>query len=546
MAAITPNSDLYLLKCPLEIDNTHQLNFANKNAQANYFLGLPKKLNIEDDTYTYIRHDSVIRVNAHIDTLLEYNYVMYRNDAYSNKWFYAFITDMEYLNDGCTAVTIKGDSWQNWQFDITFKRSFVEREHVNNDTFGIHTVPEDIQTGEYICNKMSSFEYTSRDYMICMQVTELPNDYDASSVTHKYYNRIINGCWVLGFPYNNTGVDRLNSVTRWYDANTKADAIVAMFIAPKAVISWNEVSVPLSGGDYVSINFPVDSNSATLMQRSVFENINTLDGYSPKNAKCYCYPYNFLTMSNNNGEVYTYNFEDFDGSASGGTNIYPTFEAYGTLSQGCSIKAIPINYKKGSTNIVSQWDCGVNGGKFPIVSWTSDYYLNWQAQNREYLVTSAGLDIASNIVGTLGAKALNPLDLVGSALNAFSTINEAVHQDKVAQAVPNQAKGNTATGDLNFSFGVDRFTFKQMCCRNEFIRIVDDYFSAFGYKVITYKVPNITGRANWNFVKLSEANIIGDIPQQDMDEIKGYFLKGITIWHNPNTFLDYTQNNNIV
>ena len=94
--AITPSSDLKLLKCPIEIDNKNQLTFASKTAQYNYFNGLTK---LEAENYTYLRQNNVIRYNAHIDTLLEYNYVMYRNTNYSNKWFYAYITHMEYRSN---------------------------------------------------------------------------------------------------------------------------------------------------------------------------------------------------------------------------------------------------------------------------------------------------------------------------------------------------------------------------------------------------------------------------------------------------------------
>ena len=68
----------------------------------------------------------------------------------------------------------------------------------------------------------------------------------------------------------------------------------------------------------------------------------------------------------------------------------------------------------------------------------------------------------------------------------------------------------------------------------------------FGYQVNSLKVPNITGRSNWNYVRCAQANIIGDVPQDDMNEIKKLFNTGITFWHNPSTYLDYSQNNTIV
>lgn len=149
--AIQPDTNIRLLKTPFEIDENNQLTFTNATAQETYFKSLPY---IEEEECYYQRKDNIIRFPAHIDSILEYNYVMYQNDNYSNKWFYAFITNMEYLNDNTTLITIDTDCFQTWQFDIIYKRSFVEREHVNNDTVGLHTIPEGLETGEYIIDSV--------------------------------------------------------------------------------------------------------------------------------------------------------------------------------------------------------------------------------------------------------------------------------------------------------------------------------------------------------------------------------------------------------
>nr|DAM57460.1 MAG TPA: Major tail protein [Caudoviricetes sp.] len=36
---------------------------------------------------------------------------------------------------------------------------------------------------------------------------------------------------------------------------------------------------------------------------------------------------------------------------------------------------------------------------------------------------------------------------------------------------------------------------------------------------------------------------MGDIPQGDLQVIKSIFDNGVTLWHNPQTFLDYSKNN---
>ena len=131
--AITPQTVLRLVKVPLEIDNKNQLTFSSTNTQFNYFDSLE---HIELDDSSYQRKDNTIRYPGHIDDLIGYNYCMYKNTGYSNKWFYAFIIDMRYMNDEMTLITIKTDVWQTWQFDISFEESFIEREMINviNDT----------------------------------------------------------------------------------------------------------------------------------------------------------------------------------------------------------------------------------------------------------------------------------------------------------------------------------------------------------------------------------------------------------------------------
>lgn len=128
MAVITPNSNIRLLKCPLSINNKNQLTFNSKQAQFDYFNSLEF---IEMNDSSYHRKDNAIRYDGLFDDLIGYNYCMYQNTNYSNKWFYAFITKMEYVNNSMTRIEIVTDVWQTWQFDIEFKESFIEREMIN-------------------------------------------------------------------------------------------------------------------------------------------------------------------------------------------------------------------------------------------------------------------------------------------------------------------------------------------------------------------------------------------------------------------------------
>lgn len=125
---IAPNSRIILLKVPISIDNKNQLTFENATKQFEYFYNLPKQ---ELEEATYQRKDNVIRYPWAFDNALRYNYVMYQNTSYSDKWFYAFITNLQYVNDNMTLISIETDCFQTWQFNIQYRKSFVEREMIN-------------------------------------------------------------------------------------------------------------------------------------------------------------------------------------------------------------------------------------------------------------------------------------------------------------------------------------------------------------------------------------------------------------------------------
>lgn len=537
MAVITPQSDVYLLKVPLEIDNTNQLTFANATAQFNYFTSLPK---LPVDNFTYQRKDGTIRFGANFDSLVHYNYVMYRNDAYSNKWFYAYIDGMEYLNDNVTAISISTDVWQTWQFDLNYKRTFVEREHVNDDTIGAHTLPENLEVGEYVRSANGvDYDYNG-EYWLAFQVTELISNMSDSNTGGRIYNGIYNGL-IMVLVDSYTTADALVAA---YDDAGKSDAIISCFYLPKRM---ETAPITNSGvvlhNQTVTIYFPRSRvTSANLGDLSIARP-TSLDGYVPKNNKMFTREFCYLYASNNAGTDLTYSFEDWRNS-NGVAQSAATFRVDGTISQGCSIRMYPESYYKAPptspTGYTKQaYGYGIVGGKLPICSWNSDYYTNWLTQNS----VNIGVDVANTLLGA--GSALLTGNVSGAASTLLSGIGGTVAKNYQASLVPDQAKGNVNSGDINFT-NRKEFTLIAMTVRSEYARICDEFLSMFGYKVNRVKTPNVTGRRNWNYVKTIGCYIEGDIPQGDLQQIKDMFDKGVTFWHNPATFMDYSQNNAII
>lgn len=546
MAIVTPQSDLVLLKCPLEVDQQNQLDFNNATAQYNYFNSLPK---FAVNDFTYQRKDGTVRFPAQIDDIRTYNYCMYRNDAYSNKWFYAFVSDAKYVNDNVTEIKLKTDVWQTWGFDIVWKPSFVEREHTNNDAVGENILDEGLNVGEYTVNDSSSAFYmnNNQNYYIAAMVTEtiLMNKVPSTRV----YGGIPQGCWILLLEASDPG--NVNNFVRAYDARGKADAIVSMYILPKSLVP--NVGVVISYDDkeygygFDATTLPTSTTGVTLSSHYWTRN-TSINGYVPKNNKLFCYPYNYLMISNNNGDDNVYHWEDF-------SSTHANFTMKGVPTQGCQIRLIPSNYKNVDVNDGYQW--ASTAMELPTVSWNSDFYLNWQAKNGLQSGFKATDKYASDYMAagqavSQDASIISPENVISGAAQTLSTFGQMfgsimseVKGGYSASITPDQTRG-TSTGDLTYSLGRNCFTAYKMSIKASQARMIDDYFSMFGYRTDRLKVPNTFGRRYWNFVKTRVANIEGEVPQDDINELKAIFNSGITIWHDPSKYLDYSQNNAIV
>ena len=148
------------------------------------------------EDFTYQRRDNIIRYPRAFELCEQYNYVMYKNPDFKDKYYYAYITDMKFVNPNMTEITIKTDVFQTWQFDFIYKKSFVEREHVQDDTIGKHTIPEGLETGEYITN---DYEYESRleSYAVMVTATK-PVDDNTPPLQPNLNQRVV---FINGNPY---------------------------------------------------------------------------------------------------------------------------------------------------------------------------------------------------------------------------------------------------------------------------------------------------------------------------------------------------------
>lgn len=153
---IQPDSVIYLCKdVPLDLTYDNTITFGTKDswdyeAQFNYFYSKVDRA-IVKEKYSYVKDtNGVIRVEGPADDYLMYNYLFYKNKNFSDKWFYAFITNVEFINPGTTYIYFELDVMQTWFPDITFDECLIEREHVEDDSLYANLTDEGIEIGELV------------------------------------------------------------------------------------------------------------------------------------------------------------------------------------------------------------------------------------------------------------------------------------------------------------------------------------------------------------------------------------------------------------
>ena len=94
---IEPNTTIRVLH-DVPLDNTYNdtIYFSSLSAQLSFF-NSKTKFSLND--YTYQRNDEALMIGINSEKLYDCNYIMYQNTAFGNKWFYAFITSVTYVNN---------------------------------------------------------------------------------------------------------------------------------------------------------------------------------------------------------------------------------------------------------------------------------------------------------------------------------------------------------------------------------------------------------------------------------------------------------------
>lgn len=596
MAYITPNSDVYILKgVSLDSDYNHTLHNTSLTAQYNELIQY-RKYTLNAQSYQRAGKGK-IRVAILADNLYDCNYMMFKNTAYGEKWFYAFIDSVEYVNDNASEINYTIDVMQTWYFDYELGQCYVEREHTLTDVAGDNLVPENVDTGELIIHSYDdSLESKYMLGAVLLVDADIPSYYHDTIENVDYYfdckvtwsdgaeisGTPCTGTLYYGFPmcnkditeywlgqrllyemmdfrgyYNSTPSNQPPYMTfsRFLDAvslgkinqNITANNIACAFMYPAYMTRKDNLQSAQSLFGYRNC-VAMGGGEADIYRPTNFrDNEDDANPYVPKNNKLFTYPYVQLMCSNNTGSTSQYRYENFSNPSA------PVFAWVGNFALNPTMMVFPCGHR----GLTYDYESSVSLSEFPTPIYSADQYAIWVQAHANRMSTSVfGASIFGILTMILGGVMHNGmivgrgLTLAGSGFLSGVANNLGTMEDY--KNLPSELRGQVGADTLNAGMNRVGFRFYNMTIKKEFARIIDDYFTMYGYATHKVKVPNIraTGvniRPHFNYIKtlgcVIHASANKGLPADDEKKIASIYDKGVTFWNYLSEVGNYSLNN---
>ena len=547
MTYIQPDSiiDLYS-GIPLDPDYNDTVYFASIPEQTKYFNNTDHLVQrLADSSYVRRSKNTIRFTPNNWSNIIHCNYLRFKNNSFENKWFYAFVTKCEYINNNTCEITFSIDVMQTWFFGENgqkdIKKSFIIRQHDAADAIGDNIEPEPIELSEYVSNgQPAQVGANSIGFIVAIVDT---NQSTSGSIQGGVYS----GATLTYF----TSAAYINNFINKYLQHP--DSVLAVYVVP---------SLGLSDGTTLLAS---NAHSSDISVPGVSYGEKLDGGYKPKNNKCYTYPYTFIRAYTYEGNYADFRYEFFTGT--------PRFIVTSSIVQPVKSALMPSGYKQhgNSSGIYTGPYAteGVSISSYPVCSWNSDTYATWVSQNsvpmnnltkaqEDKIATRNNatqqkqeLDVGSGIIG--GVLSLLSLNLTGAASNIIGGVESAISseianraQNKISNIDFNTSMqnakytasiqadtihGTISSGNVSIGMGKPGFYAIRMTQPVMTMKKVDSYFDMYGYAVNRLGAVNLTARPHWTYCRVSDIQLSNpSMPSDELSQIKAIFENGIRFW----------------
>ena len=584
-----------LADVPFHADYKNTRWFDTKSEQDNYFQNKRVIYSRNQCNFQRIEGSHVVAVDASIDQLWGANYLMFRNSMYNQKWFYAFITKLEYVQTKTTRVHFQIDVLQTWRFEMTFKPSFVVREHRplwNSDgTPVVNTLDEGLNYGTDYDTVSVKRYIPNGGYRWLVIISKTPIHGDADNKVKATANGIPQPLNYYIVPYK--GINTAPAAV-WYKSG-QADPMIPsrpLDLLPEIYTNEDAVNnvVSIYITEYPGINLKVESTSAGDVLRIDTTNnlqevgigktagqairclyVQHVSNYDYLEETHYSDKYEpFPTVTESKLLMHPYSLtiiDDFKGNRMEVKNEYISGKALRTFLKGAmgvsnkvSLGVAGYNRSTNSYDRQTSNEAAMINSNPQDVAVINDYLAAFLQGNRNSIENQKASIMWNGTMGAIGSgvgmvgSALqgNAVGFAGGATNMVQGAGNTVlqiqgieaKQQDIANVPPSMAKmGNNIAYDFGNDYSGYYIIHKMI--KPEYRRKLSDFFNMFGYKANEVKIPNFHTRRYWNYIQTTNCIINGNINNEDLIELKSVFDNGITLWHTDDVG-NYSLSNGVI
>ena len=343
---------------------------------------------------------------------------MFKNDSVKNKWFFAFITDYEFISESTTKITYQLDVFQTYLFDYKFQSTYVEREHTKrfNDDGSpvINTLDEGLAYGSDY-NTCMIKQYEQLEGIIWaiivskVDLRSIPNkNYGGSTVsnipTPLYFYGVpisANGNNIGNFEINGTKVSTIQDIWNLFTANSDfVGSIVSMYYTsyvPFVVVKNSDISITVDSRGGSLVNFAgltvlkFSGSKWGSLSPTIFENVyNQFPKY--EESKLYMYPYSLIEITNFKGETFTLKMENMSKVLGFENNL--DLVILSSLGITPKTAIIPRNYLNNTIftdnnmDLINSLDYGIIDNDVSDIPIVDDYTASYIQANKNSIATT--------------------------------------------------------------------------------------------------------------------------------------------------------------
>ncbi len=486
----------------------------------------------------------------------QYNYGVIIKDGHR---YYFFVDGVEWVsNEKMVKLHYQYDWWQTYCGRVSVLESFVEREHVNDDTFGKHIIDEGLPVDEYKVQSSTDLDGGATGMLYCVSCADFKDVVSTSPNTRTAPPKM---CRPSKYEQSTqivfSGDPSYMSQVLTNIVNANAlDSVTGFYAIPNSSIPSgmrNPAYDPYTGE--ASSYYIKDSTDPAFLYTETFQRPSQIDGYTPVNNKCFTYPYCFVNVTNNNGNSLKGQFELSDENT---THSLIRFDYHFPIVQG----ETGFGFFKNYDGVVLNMDFSIQGQTAIELPYITNTFASYMSANQNSIANQykSMEESALHKVDMMGINAMTGMlskgftgaGAVAGASGLLDTViggYDLVFQTQLAKnAIDASLKDTASKGDTphgafiaNSPQLIGQFGFKGqiVTVKAENIKMIDDYFSMFGYKVNQIKEPNLTGRRYWNYVKTAGVNVVGSVPLDALNTIKSMLDNGTTLWHDISKMYQY-------